>query len=411
MVQGRQDQRRAAKPGQGLGQGRQTHHHRGGQGGQHIGMATLERGRAQDHRHHQQHREGVAHPAGQQQQQTQLQDVEAQLKRRLPLPQHPLRREGQDQGQVEHHRQDDHPETGQKRHLEAEQEARGQQGQHLPADRRPAQTHQGAQPQTLARRAAALLPGGGAPGERLRLRTLVGLRWAAIGGQQEFLEADLAVEIQVGAGYRLGHVEQAELRRAVKAGPAPPKRHLGQATGRLLGLVRAADGLDALAGEAAAHLGQPGQHLGSHLFLVAGGLNAVDHAVVVSVQGLEEGFEVGPELLARQLAVMVGVGLGEPSGYGVGLARACVEGLAGGADEQAVARSAVGLVAVAGAGGQDQGEEEGRGGGEGRAGPQDPLSPDNRAGSMTRGRARLRAETATRASAPRLGNIENIRDG
>ncbi len=126
-------------------------------------MTSLEGRGAQHDRHDQKDGERVADTAREQQQQAQLEDVEAQLQGRLPLPQHALRRQGQDQGQVEQDGQGDHPQAGQERHLEAQQETRRQQSQHLSAHRRPAQAHQGAQPEALPRRAAALPPGGAGP--------------------------------------------------------------------------------------------------------------------------------------------------------------------------------------------------------------------------------------------------------
>src|SRR6185312_10898579 len=54
--------------------------------------------------------------------------------------------------------------------------------------------------------------------------------------------------------------------------------------------------------------------LGHDHGLVGLQLPPVDHPIMVGVEGLEEAGGVGDELLARQLAVAVGVGAPEPDG-------------------------------------------------------------------------------------------------
>ncbi len=77
----------------------------------------------------------------------------------------------------------------------------------------------------------------------------------------------------------------------------------------------------------------PRQDLRRDLLFVVGDLEAIDDAIVVGVELVEEGLGVGLEFLQRDRAVVVGVGLGEPSVDRVADARTGVERLAAGADE------------------------------------------------------------------------------
>jgi hypothetical protein len=109
--------------------------------------------------------------------------------------------------------------------------------------------------------------------------------------------------------------------------PPPPRRPPPAAA------LAARDRLVRCAGTFAAAL-EALQDLGRDLGLVGRDLETVDDAVVVAVDPVEEAQGVGDELVARQGAVMVGVGAGEPGGDGVGRAGLGAERLARRADEQ-----------------------------------------------------------------------------
>jgi two-component system, sensor histidine kinase RegB len=79
----------------------------------------------------------------------------------------------------------------------------------------------------LDRTAPAWRQGGGAPGERLRLRTLVGLRWAAIGGQMlALLAARFLLGIEVPLLACLGVIALAVLFNLALVLALPPQRVL-----------------------------------------------------------------------------------------------------------------------------------------------------------------------------------------
>jgi two-component system sensor histidine kinase RegB len=81
----------------------------------------------------------------------------------------------------------------------------------------------------LDRTAPALRQGGGAPGERLRLRTLVGLRWAAIGGQMlALLAARFLLGFEVPLLACLGVIALAVLFNLALVLALPPQRVLRQ---------------------------------------------------------------------------------------------------------------------------------------------------------------------------------------
>jgi two-component system sensor histidine kinase RegB len=81
----------------------------------------------------------------------------------------------------------------------------------------------------LDRTGAAWRQGGGAPGERLRLRTLVGLRWAAIGGQMlALLAARFLLDFDVPLLACLGVITLAVLFNLALVLALPPQRVLRQ---------------------------------------------------------------------------------------------------------------------------------------------------------------------------------------
>src|ERR1700743_2050875 len=70
---------------------------------------------------------------------------------------------------------------------------------------------------------------GAAPGERLRLRTLVGLRWAAVGGQMlALLTARFLLGFDIPLLARLGVIVVAALFTLALVRPLPPQRVLRQ---------------------------------------------------------------------------------------------------------------------------------------------------------------------------------------
>jgi two-component system sensor histidine kinase RegB len=81
----------------------------------------------------------------------------------------------------------------------------------------------------LDRTVPAARQGGGAPGERLRLRTLVGLRWAAVGGQMlALLAARFMLGIDIPLAACLGVITLAVLFNLALVLALPPQRVLRQ---------------------------------------------------------------------------------------------------------------------------------------------------------------------------------------
>src|SRR6201996_329434 len=81
----------------------------------------------------------------------------------------------------------------------------------------------------LDRTGPAWRQGGGAPGERLRLRTLVGLRWAAVGGQMlALLTARFVLAFDVPLLACLGVITLAVLFNLALVLALPPQRVLRQ---------------------------------------------------------------------------------------------------------------------------------------------------------------------------------------
>ncbi len=81
----------------------------------------------------------------------------------------------------------------------------------------------------LDRTASAPRQGGGAPGERLRLRTLVGLRWAAVGGQMlALLAARFVLSFDIPLLLCLGVIALAVLFNLALVLALPPQRVLRQ---------------------------------------------------------------------------------------------------------------------------------------------------------------------------------------